>query len=254
MPLIGCFRNMAVVLALVTLLGCSTASQTKPPTLIQSPTPTTEKPLQPAPIVPTKPSISINLLLGNPSGAMALVGTPDNYLLVKPQYVVSYNNSKGTPNWVSWQLNKSWLGTTDRTFANINVNNSGINPSSQTRDLKILPTHTNVGNLYKPDFKLAQVTSNVDLTGIWTGDDGGTYYLHQIGNQVWWYGESGAFNPGFSNVYQGTIQGGFVTGNWGDVPKGRTLSNGGIVLQITSPNRLDAVFKTGGFSGSVWTR
>ena len=114
MPLIGCFRNMAVVLALVTLLGCSTASQTKPPTLIQSPTPTTEKPLQPAPIVPTKTSTSVNLLLGNPSNAIALVGTPDNYLLVKPQYVVSYNNSKGTPNWVSWQLNKSWLGTTDR--------------------------------------------------------------------------------------------------------------------------------------------
>lgn len=113
MPLIGCFRNMAVALALVTLLGCSTASQTKPPTLIQSPTPTT-KPLQPTPIVPTKPSTSANLLLGNPSGATASVTTPDNYLLVKPQYVVSYNNSKGTPNWVSWQLNKSWLGTTDR--------------------------------------------------------------------------------------------------------------------------------------------
>ncbi|MHC5723222.1 MAG: DNA/RNA non-specific endonuclease [Nostoc sp.] len=64
--------------------------------------------------LPVKPSTSVNLLLGNPSGANASVTTPDNYLLVKPQYVVSYNNSKGTPNWVSWQLNKSWLGTTDR--------------------------------------------------------------------------------------------------------------------------------------------
>ncbi len=64
--------------------------------------------------IPLKPPISVNLLLGNPSGATASVTTPDNYLLVKPQYVVSYNNSKGTPNWVSWQLDKSWLGTTDR--------------------------------------------------------------------------------------------------------------------------------------------
>lgn len=63
---------------------------------------------------PVKPITSVNLLLGNPSNATATVTTPDNYLLVKPQYVVSYNNSKGTPNWVSWQLNKSWLGTTDR--------------------------------------------------------------------------------------------------------------------------------------------
>lgn len=64
--------------------------------------------------IPVKPITSVNLLLGNPSNATASVSTPDNYLLVKPQYVVSYNRSKGTPNWVSWQLNKSWLGITDR--------------------------------------------------------------------------------------------------------------------------------------------
>ncbi|MEH1962285.1 MAG: DNA/RNA non-specific endonuclease [Nostoc sp.] len=134
MPLIGCFRNMAVVLALVTLLGCSTASQTKPPTLIQSPTPTTEKPLQPAPILPTKPSTSVNLLLGNPSSAMASVATPDNYLLVKPQYTLSYNNSKGTANWVAWQLNKSWLGNADR------QNNFRPDDTLPTNFLRVTPT------------------------------------------------------------------------------------------------------------------
>lgn len=134
MPLIGCFWNMAVVLALVTLLGCSTASQTKPPTLIQSPTPTTEKPLQPAPILPTKPSTSVNLLLGNPSSAMASVATPDNYLLVKPQYTLSYNNSKGTANWVAWQLNKSWLGNADR------QNNFRPDDTLPTNFLRVTPT------------------------------------------------------------------------------------------------------------------
>jgi DNA/RNA endonuclease G (NUC1) len=34
----------------------------------------------------------------------------DNYLLEKPQYSLSYNNSLKTANWVSYQLNKSWLG------------------------------------------------------------------------------------------------------------------------------------------------
>lgn len=34
--------------------------------------------------------------------------------MIKPQYALSYNNSKGTPNWVSWQLNQSWLGIVDR--------------------------------------------------------------------------------------------------------------------------------------------
>jgi endonuclease G len=34
--------------------------------------------------------------------------------MVKPQYVMSYSNKTHTANWVSWQLNKSWIGTADR--------------------------------------------------------------------------------------------------------------------------------------------
>jgi endonuclease G len=34
--------------------------------------------------------------------------------MVKAQYVLSYNRDKGIPNWVSWQLNQSWLGNVDR--------------------------------------------------------------------------------------------------------------------------------------------
>lgn len=29
-----------------------------------------------------------------------------------------------------------------------------------------------------------------DLTGVWSCDDGGTYFIRQVGNIVWWYGES----------------------------------------------------------------
>jgi endonuclease G len=32
----------------------------------------------------------------------------------KHQFAPSYNRSKGTPNWVSWRLNKGWLGRTTR--------------------------------------------------------------------------------------------------------------------------------------------
>ncbi len=53
-----------------------------------------------------------NLLLGNPSGAN--VNNPNNYLMIKPQFVISYNRDKGIPNWVSWQINKSWLGAAER--------------------------------------------------------------------------------------------------------------------------------------------
>ncbi|HEY8750034.1 MAG TPA: DNA/RNA non-specific endonuclease [Tepidisphaeraceae bacterium] len=55
---------------------------------------------------------NVNLLLGNPSGANA--GDRDNYLMVKPYYVLSYNNQKGTPNWVSWQVTTADLGDAPR--------------------------------------------------------------------------------------------------------------------------------------------
>ena len=52
---------------------------------------------------------SVHLSLGNPSGADA--NNPNNYLMIKPQYALSYNRDKGIPNWVSWQLNNRGLET-----------------------------------------------------------------------------------------------------------------------------------------------
>lgn len=57
---------------------------------------------------------SIHLMLGNPSNAIPSTGAPDNYLMEKPQYALSYNSQKGRANWVSWQLNRDWLGAVPR--------------------------------------------------------------------------------------------------------------------------------------------
>lgn len=64
-----------------------------------------------------KPAIvtsSQHLLLGNPSNATTSLDNPNNYLLEKPQYVISYSRDRGTPNWVSWHVNKDWLGSAPR--------------------------------------------------------------------------------------------------------------------------------------------
>ncbi|HEX6126264.1 MAG TPA: DNA/RNA non-specific endonuclease [Pyrinomonadaceae bacterium] len=57
---------------------------------------------------------SEHMVMGNPSGATTDAANPTNYLLPKPQYVMSYHRDRGTPNWVSWHLDSTWLGTTPR--------------------------------------------------------------------------------------------------------------------------------------------
>ena len=54
---------------------------------------------------------NIHLKYGNPSRAN---GDRDNYLIERPQYALSYNCQAGIANWVSWQLDRSWLGIVER--------------------------------------------------------------------------------------------------------------------------------------------
>ncbi|MGC2234937.1 MAG: DNA/RNA non-specific endonuclease [Pyrinomonadaceae bacterium] len=57
---------------------------------------------------------AVHLTMGNPSDATTDVNNPTNYLLEKAQYVMSYHRDRGIPNWVSWHLDTTWLGTTPR--------------------------------------------------------------------------------------------------------------------------------------------
>jgi len=59
-------------------------------------------------------SVSVHLTLGNPSDATEDVTNKDNFLMVKPQYALSYNDTKGGPNWVSWHLQASDIGNEPR--------------------------------------------------------------------------------------------------------------------------------------------
>lgn len=58
-----------------------------------------------------------SLTMGNPSGATTDPLQPANYLLVKPEFAISYNRDKGTPNWVSWYLSPIWRGLAPRSNA-----------------------------------------------------------------------------------------------------------------------------------------
>lgn len=73
-------------------------------------TPIGTQPLLPSPVT------NVHLTMGLPSEATSNVANADDFLIADNSrpYAISYNNSKHIPNWSSWQLNKSWLGTVPR--------------------------------------------------------------------------------------------------------------------------------------------
>ncbi|MBK8810387.1 MAG: DNA/RNA non-specific endonuclease [Acidobacteria bacterium] len=75
-------------------------------------TPTPTPTITPTPTPPT--SNSVHLTMGNPSNATTDALQPTNYLMEKSQYAMSYHRDNGRPNWVSWHLDTSWLGSTPR--------------------------------------------------------------------------------------------------------------------------------------------
>ncbi len=82
-------------------------------------TQTRRRPPAPAPEPGSPPSLpadglgssgSVHLALGAPRDA-----TPDDdYLMIKPQYALSYNRLRNVANWVSWNLDASYFGPTPR--------------------------------------------------------------------------------------------------------------------------------------------
>ena len=105
------------------------------------------------------------------------------------------------------------------------------------------------------NFRLPRLLAT--LTGVWSSNDAGTYYVRELGNTVWWLGLSVDEGRSFANVFRGTLQNGQISGTWADVPLGETSGNGALTVssgaggQSTAWTRLNV---TGGFSGSTWAK
>ncbi|WP_052154238.1 hypothetical protein [Thermoactinomyces sp. CICC 10522] len=95
-------------------------------------------------------------------------------------------------------------------------------------------------------------------TGVYTSDDGGRYYVRQIGNTIWWAGlGNGGTGDNFTNVFRGTRTGNVVSGTWVDVPRGTNTGSGTLSFQISlDPTTQRVTFTrrsaTGGFGATFW--
>ncbi len=56
-----------------------------------------------------------HLELGNPTAAFSDESLPENYLISREEYALSYHRERGIPNWVSWHLDRESLGSAPRT-------------------------------------------------------------------------------------------------------------------------------------------
>jgi len=73
-----------------------------------------EQPQQTPSGEPMPPLANRNIRFGMPAEAKADAAHRDAFLIDRPQFVLSYNDSKRTANWVSWNLNKHDIGPKNR--------------------------------------------------------------------------------------------------------------------------------------------
>lgn len=174
------------------------------------------------------PPPSIHLTMGNPSHAVSDTAFPDNYLMTRTQYLLSYNRSKATPNWVSWHLSTFWLGTADRTGS---FYSDTTLPSGWYR--------VKSGDYTNSGFDRGHLCPSADRTAT-DEDNKATFYLTNIVPQApdnnqgpWKILEDYCRTLAKQGNELYIIAGGYGQGGTGSVSTATTIANG----KITVPNR-----------------
>ncbi len=90
-----------------------------------------------------------------------------------------------------------------------------------------------------PDPRTFTPGAPLDLTGLWAGDDGGIYYVRQLGSVIWWSGMSDRDQPpaslgrGWNNVGRGELGKNLtIVSDWADVPRGGIQGYGTVIFKI----------------------
>ena len=146
-------------------------------------------------------------------------------------------------------------------------NNAASSPPGDSASVGPSPsaTNTTATDLSAIDCATDDPTDIGDLTGVWNGDEGGVYYIRQVGDCVWWFGtelvdiEPGrAGQYGFANVATGRVVGTEIVVEWADLPLGNVLGGGGLTLVYSEENDQLTIIQQRGnwqpFGATVLTR
>lgn len=102
---------------------------------------------------------------------------------------------------------------------------------------------------------MSSVAASADYGGNWIGDDGATYYVRHIGDEIYWFNEGGAEEPRRTSIFSGRVRGQMILGSWIDVPKGAASGRGELHLTIRQDGNVFEVTRvTGGFTATRITR
>ena len=159
-------RNFSLVLGLILAIAGGCIQGEKPSSPAKNPSATSSsKPFDPSgKLASGADSNEGNLLLGNPTKAAK---TPDNYLVERPQYSMSYNRSRGAANWVAWHIDAGDLGDTDR--------------SDKFRPDPLLPAEWQIGpsDYRGSGYDRGHVCPSGDRTGS-RADNDATFYMSNM--------------------------------------------------------------------------
>lgn len=100
----------------------------------------------------------------------------------------------------------------------------------------------------------AALPRGIDLTGTWKTDGGATFYVRQIGSEIWWYGTQSPGGKGWTNVANGHFDGNSIQVHWVDIPPGSTRHSGSLTLTRADSNHLMVSQNPNDFVSDDWFR
>lgn len=86
--------------------------------------------------------------------------TTDDYIIVRPQYVVSYSDAKGGANWVASEVNASWFGDVERYTGNFITDNSLPSNFKKIKDSDYTNSGYDRGHLVRSEERTATDDDN----------------------------------------------------------------------------------------------